>query len=118
MRLAVLCLLASGALPSPSRAQEAPVFKIMTEDSSVKFAVKSSVAVNGTLDKRDATLTFASTDATSGVLDIKIQADSVNTGSGTTKQSLISAVRHPSLAAEFFDLTEHSKSPFLQNDRL
>jgi hypothetical protein len=35
MRLAVLCLLASGALPSPSRAQEAPVFKIMTEDSSV-----------------------------------------------------------------------------------
>ena len=48
-------------------------------------AVKSSVAVNGTFDKWDATLTFASTDSTSGVLDIKIQADSVNTGSGTTK---------------------------------
>jgi len=30
-------------------------------------------------------LTLASTDLTSGVLDIKIQADSVNTGSGTTK---------------------------------
>ena len=85
MRLAVLCLLASGALPSLSHAQEAPLFKIMTEDSSVKFAVKSSVAVNGTFDKWDATLTFASTDPTSGVLDIKIQADSVNTGSGTTK---------------------------------
>jgi len=85
MRLAVLCLLASGALPSLSRAQEAPVFKIMTEDSSVKFAVKSSVAVNDTADKWDATLTFASTDMTSVVLDIKIQPDSVNTRSGTTK---------------------------------
>jgi polyisoprenoid-binding protein YceI len=82
MRLAVLCLLASAALPSLSRAQEAPVFKITTEDSSVKFAVKASVAINGTFDKWDATMTFASTDPTSGVLDIKIQANSVDTGSG------------------------------------
>ena len=82
MRLAVLCFLASTALPSLSRAQEAPVFKITTEDSSVKFAVKASVAVNGTFDKWDATMTFASTDPTSGVLDIKIQANSVDTGSG------------------------------------
>jgi polyisoprenoid-binding protein YceI len=82
MRLAILCLLASAALPSPSRAQEAPVFKITTEDSSVKFAVKASVAVKGTFDNWDATLTFASTDPTSGILDIKIQANSVDTGSG------------------------------------
>ena len=81
IRLAVLCLLASAVFPSLSRAQ-APTFKITTEDSSVKFAVKASVAVNGTFDKWDATLTFASTDPTTGVLDIKIQADSVNTGSG------------------------------------
>jgi polyisoprenoid-binding protein YceI len=81
MRLAVLCLLASAALPSLSRAQ-VPVFKFTTEDSSVKFAVKASVAINGTFDKWDAALTFASTDPTSAVLDIKIQADSVNTGSG------------------------------------
>jgi polyisoprenoid-binding protein YceI len=44
--------------------------------------VKASVAINGTFDKWDATLTFASTDVSTGVLDIKIQADSVNTGSG------------------------------------
>jgi polyisoprenoid-binding protein YceI len=44
--------------------------------------VKASVAVNGTFDKWDATLTFRSTDVSTGVLDIKIQADSVNTGSG------------------------------------
>ncbi|HSZ00991.1 MAG TPA: YceI family protein [Terriglobales bacterium] len=81
MRLTVLCLLASAMFPSLSRAQ-VPVFKFTTEDSSVKFAVKASVAINGTFDKWDATLTFASTDVSTGVLDIKIQADSVNTGSG------------------------------------
>jgi polyisoprenoid-binding protein YceI len=81
MRLAVLCLLASAVFPSLSRAQ-VPVFKITTEDSSIKFAVKASVAVNGTFDKWDATLTYPSTDVTTGVLDIKIHADSVNTGSG------------------------------------
>ena len=81
LRLAVLCLLASAMFPSLGRAQ-VPVIKFSTEDSSVKFAVKASVAINGTFDKWDATLTFTSTDPTTGVLDIKIQADSVNTGSG------------------------------------
>ncbi|MGA8493492.1 MAG: YceI family protein [Terriglobales bacterium] len=81
MGFAVLCFLASLLLPTVSRAQ-APVFKIETEDSSIKFAVKASVAINGTFDKWDSTLTFTSTDVSTGVLDIKIQADSVNTGSG------------------------------------
>lgn len=81
MRLVTLCLLAVAMFPAVSRAQ-VPVFKITTEDSSVKFAVKASVAINGTFDKWDAALTFTSTDVTTGVLDIKIQADSVNTGSG------------------------------------
>ena len=81
MPLAILILLASAVFPSVSRAQ-APVFKITTEDSSVRFAVKASVAINGTFDKWDATLAFTSTDVRTGILDIKIQADSVNTGSG------------------------------------
>jgi polyisoprenoid-binding protein YceI len=81
MRLATLIFLASAVFPSVSRAQ-VPVFKITTEDSSVKFSVKASVAVDGTFDKWDATLAFTSTDVTTGVLDIKIQSDSVNTGSG------------------------------------
>ena len=81
VRLAVLCLFASVVLPSLSTAQ-VPVIKFATADSSVKFAVKASVAINGTFDKWDATLTFTSTDPTTGVLDIKIQSDSVNTGSG------------------------------------
>jgi len=81
MRLAVLCFLASLVLPPVSQAQ-VPIFKITTEDSSVKFSVKASVSVNGTFDKWDSTLTFTSTDPTTGVLDIKIQANSVDTGSG------------------------------------
>jgi polyisoprenoid-binding protein YceI len=82
MRLAVVCLLAAALLPSLAQAQ-GPVFKITPEDSSVKFFVKASVAIQGNFDKWDATLTYPSTDATAGVLDIKIQAASVNTGSGT-----------------------------------
>jgi polyisoprenoid-binding protein YceI len=82
MRLAVVCLLASTLLPSVSRAQ-VPVFAISpTPDSQVTFYVKASVELKGTFEKWDSTVTFTSTDITTGVLDIKIQADSVNTGSG------------------------------------
>jgi polyisoprenoid-binding protein YceI len=80
-RLAVFCLLASAVLPSVSRAQ-APVFEITHEGSTVKFNVKASVAIGGTFDKWTASLTFTSPELTTAVLDIKIQADSVNTGSG------------------------------------
>jgi polyisoprenoid-binding protein YceI len=85
MRLAVVCFLASAVLPSVSRAQApdgVPVIKIMKEDSSIKFHVKASVAIDGTFDKWDATATMTSPEVETGVLDIKIQAASVNTGSG------------------------------------
>jgi polyisoprenoid-binding protein YceI len=81
MRLAVFCLLASAVLPSLSRAQ-VPVFEVNHADSSVKFTVKASVAIAGTFDKWDTTLTLTSPELTTAVLDIKIQADSVHTGSG------------------------------------
>jgi polyisoprenoid-binding protein YceI len=44
--------------------------------------VKSSVALEGNFKKWDATLTYTSTDYKTGVLDVKIYADSVDTGSG------------------------------------
>jgi hypothetical protein len=50
--------------------------------AATSSAVKASVAIDGKFDKWDAILTFPSTDITSGVLDIKIYADSVNIGSG------------------------------------
>jgi polyisoprenoid-binding protein YceI len=81
LRLALVCLLTASVLPLVTRAQ-APVFAITQDNSTVKFSVKASVALEGTFTKWDSTLTFTSTDVTTGVLDIKIQADSVNTGSG------------------------------------
>ena len=81
MRLAVLCLVASAVLPPLSRAQ-APVFVITPQQSTIKFNVKSSISLTGVFDKWDATLKFTSTDVNTGVLDIRIQAASVNTGSG------------------------------------
>jgi polyisoprenoid-binding protein YceI len=65
-----------------------PVIQITKEGSSVRFAVKASVPIEGTFDKWDATLTYPSTDVEAGVLDIKIQADSVNTGSGMKDNKL------------------------------
>jgi polyisoprenoid-binding protein YceI len=79
--LALLPLLATALLVPLSFAQ-APVFGISQAASSVGFNVKASVAIVGKFDKWDATLTFTSPDVTTGVLDLKVQADSVNTGSG------------------------------------
>jgi polyisoprenoid-binding protein YceI len=97
MRLAILCLVASTLLPPLSQAQ-APVFAITQEDSSIKFHVKASVDLTGTFEKWAATLTFTSPDVTTGVLDVKIQAASVNTGSGMKDGKLKSK--------DFFDV-EH-----------
>jgi polyisoprenoid-binding protein YceI len=58
------------------------VFEITSVESKVSFDVEASVAIRGKFDKWKATLTFASTDVSTGVLDIEIQADSVDTGSG------------------------------------
>jgi polyisoprenoid-binding protein YceI len=58
------------------------VFEITPVESKINFDVEASVAIKGKFDKWKATLTFASTDVSTGVLDIEIQADSVDTGSG------------------------------------
>ena len=81
MRLTILCLLASTALPSAICAQ-APVFVITPVESTIKFDVQASVAIQGKFDKWDATLTFTSPELSTAVLDIKIQAATVDTGSG------------------------------------
>jgi polyisoprenoid-binding protein YceI len=85
----LLPLLAASALVSPLAQAQAPVFTISPPpQSTIKFSVKASVAIAGTFDKWDATLTFASPNVTTGVLDIKIQAASVNTGSGMKNDKL------------------------------
>jgi polyisoprenoid-binding protein YceI len=87
MRLAFLCLLALATLSTPGRAQ-VPIFATTPADSSIKFFVKASVALTGDFEKWDATLKFKSPDVTTGVLDIKIQAATVNTGSGMKNKKL------------------------------
>jgi polyisoprenoid-binding protein YceI len=81
LRFAVLFVLAIGVPALASRAQ-APVFEVTQQDSSINFSVQASVPIAGKFDKWDATLKFASPDVTTGSLDIKAQAASVDTGSG------------------------------------
>jgi len=80
--LVALSLATLGLAASTTRAQDAPVFVITPEESSIKFYVKASVALEGNFDKWNATLKFTSPELSTGVLDVEIQADSVNTGSG------------------------------------
>jgi len=98
MRLALLCFFAL-AFCSATLAQDAPVVELTPQSSSIKFHVKSSVSIAGKFDKWDATLTFASPDETTGVLQVTIQAESVDTGSGTKNGKL--------KGKDFFDV-EHN----------
>ena len=93
--LALLPMLAAILLPPPTQAQ-APVFVVTPGTSTIKFNVKASVAIQGNFEKWDATLTFTSPDVSTGVLDIKIQAATVNTGSGMKNDKLKSK--------DFFDV--------------
>jgi polyisoprenoid-binding protein YceI len=81
MRTALLTLVLLAVFPTLSRAQ-APVFGISPVNSTIRFDVKASVDIAGKFDKWDASLTFTSPDETTGVLEITIQAASVDTGSG------------------------------------
>lgn len=86
--MAALCLLAFALITSSSRAQGVPVFVSTPVESTIKFDVEASVAIKGTFDKWKATLTFASPDVTTGVLNVEIQAASVDTGSGLKNSKL------------------------------
>lgn len=85
INMSFLCFVSSVSAQAPANV---PVAKFIKEDSSVRFAVKASVAIEGTFNKWDATLTYTSRDVEAWVLDIKIQSDSVNTGSGMKDDKL------------------------------
>ncbi len=78
---------------------EVPVFDIPAANGTIKFYVKASVAIEGTFDKWDATLRFASRDVRTGVLNIKVQADSVDTGSSIKNNAL--------KGKDFFDVRQN-----------
>jgi polyisoprenoid-binding protein YceI len=97
--LLVLAVSACALIPSAAGAQGVPVFKIAPDQSTIKFSVKASVKIEGAFKKWDATLVFTSPDVTTGVLDIRVRADSVDTGSGMKDATLKSR--------DFFDVDEN-----------
>ena len=103
--LTILCLLASAVLPSSVAQAEAPVFVLTPEGSSIEFFVKASVSIKGVFAKWDATLTFKTPEVSTGVLDIKIQAESVDTGSGMKNGKL--------KGKDFFDVKQNPLITFL-----
>jgi polyisoprenoid-binding protein YceI len=78
---------------------EAPAFVVTPAESTIKFDVEASVAIVGKFDKWGATLTFMSPELSAAVLDIKIQAATVDTGSGMKNGKL--------KGKDFFDV-EHN----------
>lgn len=85
MRIPLLSILAFVFFASPTPAQapaDIPVFKITPVESTIKFGVQASVPIQGTFKTWDATLTYTSAKVEDGVLAIKIDAASVDTGSG------------------------------------
>ena len=77
---AAVCLLAFCSSPPAIHAQ-VPTYEVTPDESSIKFGVESSVSIKGTFERWDASIKFSSRDVTSAVLDLEIEAGSVNTGS-------------------------------------
>jgi polyisoprenoid-binding protein YceI len=98
MRLTILFVLASAVLLS-ARSADAPVFEIAPIESAIRFDVESSAAIKGKFHKWEAALTFTSPELSTGVLDIKIQAATVDTGSGVKNDKLKSR--------DFFDVEKN-----------
>jgi polyisoprenoid-binding protein YceI len=103
MKWILVGMLAILAAPSVVRA-EAPVFTIVPDGSSVTFRVKASVPIQGRFDRWKGALTFSSPDASTGVLAVNIDANSVNTGSGIKDGTLRSG--------QFFDAQNHPAITF------
>ena len=74
------CLMAFLPSPRASYAQ-VPTYEFTPVESSIKFGVESSVSIKGIFEKWNASIKFSSRDVRSAVLDIEIEAGSVNTGS-------------------------------------
>jgi len=91
VQVVIVCLAACGLWTTPAGAQApaaVPVFTMTPGESRITFHVHASVTIVGTFDQWEASLTFTSPAAESAVLDVKIQAASVNTGSGLKDSTL------------------------------
>jgi len=80
--LCIVLLLSAIAARAQAPAAGVPVFVVTPQESTIKFFVKASVELTGVFAKWNATLTFPSTEVEAGVLEVQIQAATVDTGSG------------------------------------
>src|SRR5271154_1737093 len=103
MRKTIVSLVAT-ALLRPLSWGQVPVFEVTPVSSSVTFNVKSSVSIVGKFDKWTATLTMKSPDVTTAAIGIKVQAASVDTGSGMKNGKLKSK--------DFFDVDKNPTITF------
>jgi len=87
MRLSSLSVATAALLPLLCSGQ-VPIFKVVMPESKITFNVKASVSLAGTFEEWDASLRFSSADVETGVLEIQIQAASVDTGSGIRNATL------------------------------
>jgi polyisoprenoid-binding protein YceI len=71
----------SASVTKAQSSQGAPSYEIAPVTSKITFYVKASIRIEGTFEQWNAKLTFTSMDPSTGSLDMKIQADSVHTGS-------------------------------------
>jgi polyisoprenoid-binding protein YceI len=99
----VFVTLAGAALCSA----QVPVIKILTEESEVLFKVKASVNLEGHFDKWQSTLKFTSSKASSGRLEIRIKAATVDTGNGLKNKTLKSD--------DFFAVDKHPEITFVSS---
>jgi polyisoprenoid-binding protein YceI len=98
LHVLVLCISAF-VMFAPRIPAQAPVLEITPIDSWIKFHVKSSITIAGKFDKWDASLMFQSPDEKTGTLEVKIEAASVDTGSGMKNGKLKSK--------DFFDVEQY-----------
>jgi polyisoprenoid-binding protein YceI len=106
-RFLAASLFAATVLPVALAQAQAPVFSVDKPKSSVKFSVKASVALEGVFKQWDATVVAKSTDPTTVVIDIEVQAASVDTGSGMKDGKLKSS--------DFFDVQNNPVISFKSN---
>ena len=103
---ATLCVFVLCSFPTRVAAQ-VPTYEITGGDSEITFGVDSSVPIKGAFNKWTATMKFTSVNVKSGVLDIVIQADSVDTGSGLKNNKL--------KGKDFFNVKESPTITFRSN---
>jgi polyisoprenoid-binding protein YceI len=82
-------LLVAAALLAPAAVSaQIPTFQVVAADSKVGFHVDASVSLTGIFEKWTASLKFATPNVESGVLDIVVDAGSVDAGSGLKNNKL------------------------------